>query len=159
VDVELAVVGGGTTEVTGLGEVRGTIAASTPLPDGFLLVMSPDSSEFNRWRPDPVTMEVSRIVDADTRWTQRLQTSAFLMVEGPALATDAENDEFALAYLVDEHDTFDNAFVVERRSLATGELIQRSTYSNATSYASLDLALTDRGFSFVWSPSSSLAQT
>ena len=49
VNVELMDLGGVTTEVTGLGEVRGTIAASAPLSDGFLLVMSPKRSEFDWW--------------------------------------------------------------------------------------------------------------
>jgi hypothetical protein len=161
-DVELRVVGGASTEVTGLGEVRGAIAASAPLSDGFLIVLSPDSSEFyDRFTYEPIPMEVSRVVGADAQWTQRITTSSLSRSPdaGLALATDAENDEFALAYPVDEHDPFDPAFVVERRSLATGELIQQATYSNAETYASLDLALTQRGFVFVWSPSSYLADT
>jgi putative intracellular protease/amidase len=159
--VFLRTVGGGATEVRGLGEVRGSIAAAAPLPDGFVVVTAPDLDEIyeDHSSYEPIPMEVSRVVGADASWTQAITTSSLSRSPDAGLALAVDDDELALAHLVDERDPFDSGFVVERRSLATGELIEHATYSNGTTYASLDLAYTERGLVFVWSPSSSLAGT
>jgi hypothetical protein len=162
--VQVGTLGGGYTQVSGFADVQGQIAASASVSDGFVVVMAPDISEIYDRHPhdhdyDPMRMEVSKVVGTHVQWTQPLITSSYPRSpeDGLVLATTA--DEFALAYPVDEGDSFDMAFIVERRSIETGELIERVRYPNATTYASLDLAYTQQGLVFVWSPSSHLSGT
>jgi hypothetical protein len=159
--VQLGTLGGGYTQVSGFGDVQGQIAASASVSDGFIVVMAPDISEIydenhHAYDHDPVRMEVSRVVGVHVQWTQPLITSSDSRSPEDGLVLATTVDELALVYPVDEGD-FDMAFIVERRSIETGELIERVRYPNATTYASLDLAYTQKGLVFVWSPSSHLS--
>ncbi|EDM74978.1 hypothetical protein PPSIR1_19007 [Plesiocystis pacifica SIR-1] len=75
------------------------------------------------------------------------------------LALAATAEQLAVAYLVDGSERFEPDFTIERRSPTTGELLERETHSNASTYASFTLHYTTKGLQFAWSPSSSLAET
>ncbi len=121
--------------------------------DGFVLLLVGPNPHWSHGSPtpNPAMFGLWRFVDGDVVWRQEFRSSEFRSWEqGHCLAVSGE--EVAVAYPTDGADRFDQFFTVERRSLATGELLSSTRFDDANPWASAALRYTPETLRFAWAP-------
>lgn len=120
----------------------------------FLVQASRPSSSHASPKLNSTLFGLWRVEDGDVVWRRELEASHFWEHRiGCSLAVSGQ--EVAVAYLTDDEDPFEQAFTVERRSLATGELLSSTHFEGAQTWSTAALHYTPEGLLFAWAPEGS----